>query len=85
MIIRVRVPLKGGVMVVDSFFEETDLALLLLLFLTNPDKAENEAIEEGLEEELVESTSEPEQNKEEVCCIYRSSNRKRLKSRAVYF
>lgn len=69
----------------DRFFEETDLALLLLLLLTDPDKAENKATEEGPQEEPAESISEPEQNEEEVCFIYRSSNRKRLRPRAVYF
>ncbi|HYF84007.1 MAG TPA: hypothetical protein VEB00_13385 [Clostridia bacterium] len=68
----------------DGFFDETDSTLLLLLFLTTLTKEENDITEEKLEDGLDVSIPEPVLE-EAICYIHKSSNRKRLKPKTVYF
>lgn len=72
-------------MALDGFFDETDSTLLLLLFLTTLTKEESDITEEKLEDGLEVSIPEPVLEEEAICYIHKSSNRKRLKAKAVYF
>lgn len=72
-------------MTLDSFFDEIDSTLLLFLFLTTLTKGENGITEEKLEDRLEVSIPEPVLQEEAICYIHKSSNRKRLKPKAVYF
>jgi hypothetical protein len=72
-------------MALDSIFNEIDPTLLLLLFLTTLTKRDDEITEEKLEDGLEVSAPEPVLQKEAICYIHKSGNRKRLKPKAVYF
>ncbi len=72
-------------MALDSFFDEIDSTLLLLLFLTTLTKVEDDTTEEQPENGLEVSIPEPVLQGEAACYIHKSSNRKRLKPKAVYF
>ncbi|MHB1394957.1 MAG: hypothetical protein ACYCYE_18260 [Clostridia bacterium] len=72
-------------MALDSFFDGMDSMLLLFLFITTLTKADNGTTEEKLENELEVSMPEPALQGEAIFYIHKSSNRKRLKPKAVYF
>ena len=72
-------------MALDSFFDEIDSTLLLLLFLITLTKGENGITEEKPEDRLEVSIPEPVLQEEVICYIHKSSNRKRLKPKSVYF
>lgn len=73
-----------GVMALDDFFDEILSALLVLLLMTLK-KDENDKIDEKPEDKLEVGVPEVVLKTEPISYICKSSNRKRLRPKAVYF